>query len=61
MAHRSKQVSMTLLQMLELPLRLRFASMTNGFESPIWDTGESSDILGAFTSVLGHSRDLFIP
>lgn len=52
---------MTLLQMLELPLRLRFASMTNGFESPIWDTGESSDILGAFTSVLGHSRDLFIP
>lgn len=54
-----KSHSMTLLQMLKLPLRLRFASMTNGFESPIWDTSESSDILGAFTSVLGHYRDLY--
>lgn len=44
-----------------IAFKVRFASMTNGFESPIWDTSESSDILGAFTSVLGHSRDLFIP
>lgn len=55
----SKSLSMTLLQMLELLLRLRFASMTNGFEFPIWDTSESSDILGAFASVLGHRRDLY--
>lgn len=40
-----------LLQMLQLPLRLRFASMTNDFETSIWETNESSDILGAFTSL----------